>query len=330
MATWREQILDAAIDLLRSGGADAVTHRAVDAAAGLPAGSTSNYFRSRNALLEAAVERFADRERANADAIAASLRPTTPAGLAEALAAFAIDATGPHRTLTLARYAILVEMMHDVAVRRATAMSTVELLDRFRGMVGSRRHPPGVTRREAVTDNLVHGPDIAIPLGRPLEPPVRAATVAAQRCYTMRWPMMPKGWPLHPKRGLRQFRLRATDTDWSIGDGPEITAPIGDLLLLIPGRLVVLARLGGPGRPRVPISARRSRSGQEAAKPESVDQPGVRGCRCCVSIVLSGGWAWVCRVRWPELPASSVRVVVARGFAVLVGCSCGGGAVVRW
>jgi len=138
-------------------------------------------------------------------------------------------------------------MIHDVAVRRATAMSTVELVDRLRSTLGSRRHPPGVTWREAVTDNLVHGQDIAVPLGRPLELPVRAATVAAERCYTMRWPAMPKAWPFHPKRGLRRFRLRATGTDWSIGDGPEVAASIGDLLLLITGRLVVLPRLTGPG-----------------------------------------------------------------------------------
>jgi uncharacterized protein (TIGR03083 family) len=138
-------------------------------------------------------------------------------------------------------------MIQDVAVRRATAMSTVELLDRFRGMLGSRRHPPGVTWREAVSDTLVHGQDIAVPLGRPLDLPIRAATVAAERCYTMRWPAMPKGWPFHPKRGLRRFRLRATDTDWSIGDGPVVTAPVGDLMLLIAGRPFVLPRLSGPG-----------------------------------------------------------------------------------
>src|SRR5690242_3620662 len=115
MASRREQLLDAAIELLGSGGAHAVTHRAIDAAAGLLAGSTSNYFRSRNALLEAVVEQFAERERANADDIAASLRPATPAGLAEAMAAFALDATGPHRTLTLARYAILVETANQPA-----------------------------------------------------------------------------------------------------------------------------------------------------------------------------------------------------------------------
>jgi DNA-binding transcriptional regulator YbjK len=117
MTSRREQILDTAIDLLGSGGAHAVTHRAIDSAAGLPAGSTSNYFRSRDALLEAVVERFAARERANWDDIAASVSPTDPTGLAEAVAAFAIDATGPHRTLTLARYAILVETAHHPALR---------------------------------------------------------------------------------------------------------------------------------------------------------------------------------------------------------------------
>jgi AcrR family transcriptional regulator len=117
MATRRDVILDAAIDLLGSGGARAVTHRAIDAAAGLPVGSTSNYFRSRDALLEAVVERFADRERANWDDVAASVSPTTPSGLAEALATFALDATGPHRTLTLARYAILVETANHPALR---------------------------------------------------------------------------------------------------------------------------------------------------------------------------------------------------------------------
>lgn len=41
-----------------------LTHRAVDEAAGLPQGSTSNLARTRAALLEAAVRRLAEREAA--------------------------------------------------------------------------------------------------------------------------------------------------------------------------------------------------------------------------------------------------------------------------
>jgi DNA-binding transcriptional regulator YbjK len=105
----RERILDAAIELLGSRGVRAVTHRAVDAAAGLPAGSTSNHFRTSDALLEAVVDRFAARERANADDIAAGVAPTTPEELARVLSSVVLDMTGPRRTLTLARYALLVE-----------------------------------------------------------------------------------------------------------------------------------------------------------------------------------------------------------------------------
>jgi AcrR family transcriptional regulator len=109
MANRRDDLLDAAISILGERGIHALTHRAVDAAAGLPAGSTSNHFRTRDALLDAVVERFAARERANWEDIAAKVCPTTPQELARAMTAFAQDATGPHRTLALARYAILVE-----------------------------------------------------------------------------------------------------------------------------------------------------------------------------------------------------------------------------
>jgi DNA-binding transcriptional regulator YbjK len=105
----REHILDAAITVLGESGMHGLTHRSVDAAAKLPAGSTSNHFRTRDALLNAVVERFADRERANFEELAARMAPTTPRELAEVMVAFVKDATGPNRTLTLARYAILVE-----------------------------------------------------------------------------------------------------------------------------------------------------------------------------------------------------------------------------
>jgi DNA-binding transcriptional regulator YbjK len=105
----RERILDAAIELLGERGVRAVTHRAVDTAADLPPGSTSNHFRTSDALLEAVVERFAARERTNADEIASGVAPTTPDELVRVLTDVVLDMTGPRRTLTLARYALLVE-----------------------------------------------------------------------------------------------------------------------------------------------------------------------------------------------------------------------------
>jgi DNA-binding transcriptional regulator YbjK len=117
MATRREHLLDAAITLLGEGGIHALTHRAVDARAGLPAGSASNHFRTRDALLDAVVERFAERERAAWEEIAMRMYPTTPLELAQVLVTAAKAATGRLRTLTLARYAILVEAGIRPAVR---------------------------------------------------------------------------------------------------------------------------------------------------------------------------------------------------------------------
>jgi AcrR family transcriptional regulator len=109
VATRREHLLDAAITVLGERGIHALSHRAVDAQAGLPAGSASNHFRTRDALLEAVVDRFAARERALWEELAVRMYPTTPYELAQVLVAAAKTATGPQRTLSLARYAILVE-----------------------------------------------------------------------------------------------------------------------------------------------------------------------------------------------------------------------------
>jgi AcrR family transcriptional regulator len=123
MAARRDDLLDAAIRVLGEHGIHALTHRAVDAAAGLPAGSASNHFRTRDALLNAVVERFAARERANWEDVAARVCPTTPAELARALTAFVRDSTGPNRTLTLARYAILVEAAIRPSLREQLAVT---------------------------------------------------------------------------------------------------------------------------------------------------------------------------------------------------------------
>ena len=53
----RIEIADGALAVLAAEGSRGLTHRAVDEAAGLPAGSTSNHFRTRSALLDAAARR---------------------------------------------------------------------------------------------------------------------------------------------------------------------------------------------------------------------------------------------------------------------------------
>ena len=56
-ASRRELAAGAALSVLAGHGSRGLTHRAVDTEAGLPPGSTSNYFRTRSSLLEAALRR---------------------------------------------------------------------------------------------------------------------------------------------------------------------------------------------------------------------------------------------------------------------------------
>ena len=109
VADRRTAILDAAIETLGSRGMRGLTHRSVDGAAGLPTGSTSNLFRSRDSLLAGVVERFAERERAAFEQIAMLAVPLTLADLGRTLADFAVESVRGNRSVTLARYALLVE-----------------------------------------------------------------------------------------------------------------------------------------------------------------------------------------------------------------------------
>ncbi len=57
----RAELADAGLAVLAREGARGLTHRGVDREAGAPAGTTSNYFRSRAELLEGLVRRITER-----------------------------------------------------------------------------------------------------------------------------------------------------------------------------------------------------------------------------------------------------------------------------
>ena len=57
----RAELQDAAIRVIASKGSRGLTHRAVDAEAGVPTGTSSNYFRTRQALIDAIVMRIGER-----------------------------------------------------------------------------------------------------------------------------------------------------------------------------------------------------------------------------------------------------------------------------
>jgi AcrR family transcriptional regulator len=108
----RERALEAAVELLGAQGVRALTHARVDDRAGLPPGSTSNWFRTRRALLAGVVDFMAERERADFDPAAIPV-VTGVDDLIEGLCAMTELQTGPFAARTRARYALFLELAGD-------------------------------------------------------------------------------------------------------------------------------------------------------------------------------------------------------------------------
>jgi len=112
VASTRTRALDAALELLGESGIRALTHTRVDERAGLPKGSTSNWFRTRDALVAGAVSWLAEHERADLDR-AEMPQIDTPEQLSEALSRMIAIQTGPLAARTRARYALFLEGAGD-------------------------------------------------------------------------------------------------------------------------------------------------------------------------------------------------------------------------
>ncbi|MGY1738518.1 maleylpyruvate isomerase family mycothiol-dependent enzyme [Geodermatophilus sp. SYSU D00684] len=118
---------------------------------------------------------------------------------------------------------------------------------RIRAMVGSRRRAPFISPIEPLLDVLVHGQDIAVPLGRERPVPPAPAAVAARRGWDM-------GFPFRARKRLAGLQLRATDSDLVLGGGAPVEGTTGDLLLLVTGRTATVHRLSGEGARRLPAA----------------------------------------------------------------------------
>lgn len=118
-------VADAAIDVLAEGGLRGLTHRAVDACARLPQGSTANLFPTRSALLGAVLARLVESEQGVVDGLhPQALGAATPAALLELLAAGVADALDAGRARTLARAALHLEARRSPELAEQLKRST--------------------------------------------------------------------------------------------------------------------------------------------------------------------------------------------------------------
>ena len=133
----------------------------------------------------------------------------------------------------------------DIAVSWGEERSTDQIITLLDEQAGSRSIPVVTNAQNVLLDVLVHGQDIAVPLGLDRPVPTEAGLAAFDRIGSM-------GWPFHARRRRAGVTLVATDADLVVGDGPEVRGRLADLLLLATGRTAAPERLSGPGLELLP------------------------------------------------------------------------------
>jgi TetR/AcrR family transcriptional regulator, regulator of biofilm formation and stress response len=160
-AARRDALLDAVLRVVAEAGVDAVTHRRVAEAAGLPLASTTYWFESKEHLLTAALERAAERdiERLRAFLGEAPERLSDPLGLAVGAMLDPIEESGQaSRSWLLATYALVLEAARRPTLRDATTRWTdayLEALTPLLAAAGSREPRSDAGLLLAAADGLL-------------------------------------------------------------------------------------------------------------------------------------------------------------------------------
>ena len=128
----------------------------------------------------------------------------------------------------------------------ATA-SPADGLAAFRSHAKDTTHPPGPVEA-MLGEAVIHSADIRKPLGISREYPEEALSRVADFFRA-------SNLIVGAKQRIDGLTLRATDTGWSAGSGPEVTGPHLSLILAMTGRSAALGDLGGEG-----LATLRSRS----------------------------------------------------------------------
>jgi AcrR family transcriptional regulator len=170
-----EQLLTAAVEVVADGGMRGLTHRAVDARAGLPQGSTSNVFRSRQALVAGILEHLLTSEAAE---MATLPPPTTRDEFLDNVVRMTEYLLGPGLRFTKARYAIFLEAVSHPGLRDEVTAAAARLVDALAEVVGVVvPSDPGEVRTRAA---LVLEALDAVLLGRVARPLPVADTLAVR------------------------------------------------------------------------------------------------------------------------------------------------------
>jgi uncharacterized protein (TIGR03083 family) len=151
----------------------------------------------------------------------------------------AAEQTPPNFYKELASAGFRFNVFTDRGARRLAAVGPDELARRLRARTSTTNHPPAPVMA-MLGEIVVHGEDIRRPLGLKHQPPEEALVAVADSWKN-------SNLLIGSKRRITGLRLRATDTEWVHGDGPEVSGPLLSLILAMTGRKDVHPDLTGEG-----------------------------------------------------------------------------------
>jgi uncharacterized protein (TIGR03083 family) len=146
--------------------------------------------------------------------------------------------------VAMARARFDFDRQNAMGVARELGATTAATLEGLRSVADRRSGPPAPLDSRLV-EEVVHGEDIRRPLRIRREYAVEAVERSLR--YQARTSVAMGGG----RQRIAGVRLRATDSDLVIGDGPEVVGPTLSLLLVTSGRRVAQADLDGPGVPHL-------------------------------------------------------------------------------
>jgi uncharacterized protein (TIGR03083 family) len=149
------------------------------------------------------------------------------------------EQTGPHFIGGMVRTGFRFNTLMRHEADRLAVLPPAEIVSRLRARTTTHNHPPAPVSA-MLGEVVVHGEDLRRPLGLTATPDVEASAACLEMYKSA-------SFPVGGKKRIGGLRLVATDSDWSTGEGPEVTGPAIALVLAMTGRAAGLADLAGPG-----------------------------------------------------------------------------------
>jgi uncharacterized protein (TIGR03083 family) len=131
------------------------------------------------------------------------------------------------------------DVFADRGAKKLSTLSPEDLVRRLRARTTTTNHPPAPVIA-MLGEIVVHGEDIRRPLGLTHASPPPALIAIADNWKNA-------NLLIGSKKRIAGLKLRATDADWSHGEGPEVSGPLISLILAMGGRKRAQADLTGEG-----------------------------------------------------------------------------------